>query len=88
MSEALFPTPGQYFGVTCADGIDRSYRSDVFICVASDQHRVVAKFITPSWGKDKPIIFHRHDWRIQGVDGSIVEAIYFPEEQVAASKTA
>jgi hypothetical protein len=43
-----FPQVGQFFGVTHSNGTDGSYRDDVWECLASDEHRIVAKPIRPT----------------------------------------
>lgn len=78
MNDTLFPTKGQFFGVVFADGTDRSYREDVWECVASDEYRIVAKALMPCDYK-KSIVFYRADWLIQPVSDAVIAAI-----QVAA----
>lgn len=87
MSDAQFPVKGQHFGVMFATAADRSYRDDIFVCLASDQHRVVGKAITPHWNRE-PMVFHREDWSFQTVDDSLVEAMHFPEEQAQDKQAA
>lgn len=77
MSDTKFPEKGQFFGVSHANGKDSFYRDDVFECVASDEFRIVAKPVMPSWLKTH--VFHRHDWVIQPVSDAVVAAV-----QVAA----
>lgn len=77
MSDTQFPTKGQFFGVTHVSGKDGSYRGDVFECVASDEFRIVAKPVMPTWINTH--VFHRDDWNIQTVSDAVVAAV-----QVAA----
>lgn len=77
MSDIKFPEKGQFFGVTHASGKDGSYRGDVFECVASDEFRIVAKPVMPTWINSH--VFYRSDWVIQTVSDAVVAAV-----QVAA----
>jgi hypothetical protein len=77
MSEVQFPERGQFFGVTHAGGKDGSFRDDVWECIASDEFRIVAKPVMPSWLKTH--VFYRSEWVIQSVSDTVVAAV-----QVAA----
>lgn len=46
---------------------DRSYRENIFVCIASDANRVVGKnMYGVSWVKE-PKLFHRTEWRFDDV---------------------
>ena len=79
MSQTDFPNVGQFFGVTFADGTDRSYREDIWECIACDEHRIVATAIDHIDYK-KAIVFYRKDWIIQPVSDAIVAAIQIKVE--------
>jgi hypothetical protein len=69
-----FPQVGQFFGVTHSNGTDGSYRDDVWECLASDEHRIVAKPIRPCFYKDG-IVFYRSEWIIERVSDAVVAAL-------------
>jgi hypothetical protein len=87
MSDTNFPEKGQFFGVVFADGTDRSYRDDVWECIASDEFRIVAKRITLSW-LDGAVTFYRADWIVQPVSDAIVAAVQVDAEMRAAKQAA
>lgn len=87
MSDVQFPARGQFFGVTHASGKDGSYRDDVWECLASDEFRIVAKPIVPSFYKNG-ITFYRSDWVIQSVSDAVVATLQVVAEQRAQEKTA
>jgi hypothetical protein len=82
-----FPKAGEYFGVTHASGKDGSYRDDVLECLASDDFRIVAKPIVPSFYKNG-ITFYRTDWIIQRVSDAVVATLQVVAEQRAQEKAA
>lgn len=82
-----FPRAGEFFGVTHAGGKDGSYRDDVWECLASDEHRIVAKPVVPSFYKNG-ITFYRSDWIIQSVSDAVVATLQVVAEQRAQEKTA
>lgn len=85
MSEIVFPQKGDHFGVCHASGRDGSYRNDILVCVASDSHRIVAKFITSHWNKDA-IVFYRDEWQIQTVSDELVQALLADKVPVSAKQ--
>lgn len=77
-----FPQAGEFFGVTHAGGVDSSYRDDVWECLASDEHRIVAKSITPSWNRNA-MTFYRTEWVIERVSNAVVAVLQIDAEQRA-----
>lgn len=87
MSDVQFPERGQFLGVTHASGKDGSYRDDVWECLASDEFRIVAKPIVPSFYKNG-ITFYRSDWIIESVSDAVVATLQVVAEQRAQEKAA
>lgn len=86
-TKATFPDVGQYFGVVFADGSDKSYREDVWRCIASDEHRIVASAIDHC-GYKTNVVFYRKDWMIQAVSNDVVAAVQIKAEERGRPRTA
>lgn len=103
IKEASFPVSGNVFAVfpkerdihrRMSDGtvvvekiVDRDYRQSVFKCMESDATRIVCREIGRDPLIDKPIIFHRSEWRIDNID-HLLPSLGFsvPERKVINSK--
>ena len=72
--KSVFPLHGDRFGVS-HKGNDRSYRTDVFECISSDEYRVVAKKIKGFVVGVNNYVFHRSDWDMQKVCDCIINSI-------------
>lgn len=58
MATRFIPDPTTIFGVRLHNG-DRSYLTDLFVCLARDNYRVVAKKVNDTFASPK--VFHIHD---------------------------
>lgn len=71
-----FPKRSQHFGVRHR-GFDNSYSADIFVCDASDEHKVVAHKVTGFKLKDNTYVFDRTTWNIQELSDSVLNAVRY-----------
>ena len=69
------PQPGDCFYFKYHDDNNRSYRDDVLIALAVDEHAIVGEFLSRPNQKSERILLSRSNWRFFPASNAIVQAI-------------